>query len=270
MPRLKLPAALLLGLALAAAPAYAKKDKGDTDYITIEETGIQEIDQIFSSVKAIQDTLIAVDTSITTTTTSLNTTLGLAADTPFTTALEDLKSRAEGALQVTLDGGSPQLSASDAVPANVQEAIDAVNLGVSEVNSAIGDLKTLPNQLRSLQKQAASFDPGKVKEQASQAGMGLTETLEAVKIVAQDLKATSQTVDRAVEVKDASLDFMSAFTGTFGEATGGGGRGGSASGGASGGEAAGGSRGGASGGKGSDKDEGSRGRSRGSTTGPGR
>jgi archaellum component FlaC len=213
----------LLGLGLAlGGSAHAKKDKGsDTEYVKIEKTGIKEIDSVFNQVKDIQNTLEAVEKSINTTTSSLNTTLGLAKDTPFSTAIADLKDKAEGKVNVVMEGGSPQLSASDAVPTNVQQAIDAVNTGVEQVNSAMAGLQEIPSQVKALQTEAMGFDVNAVKEAAEKQGMGLTEGLAAAKTVASNLKATSQTVNRATDVKDASVDFMGAFTGSFGEATGG-------------------------------------------------
>jgi len=229
MRLLQLIAAALLGVSIAFAPAaHAKKDKSkDGDYTKIEMTGIKSVDDLFKEVRAIQKNLSAVEKSINGTTSSLTTTLGLAKDTPLNTALTDLKNKADGKLQVAMNGTTPHLSTTDAVPANVQEAIDAVNSGIADVTSSIAGLKELPTQIKSIQDKATKLDPAKIKDEAGKSGLGLGDTLSAVKIVGSNLKATSQTAGRANDTKDAAFNFMDAFTGSFGEATPGAGSGGS-------------------------------------------
>jgi len=239
---LQLIAVAFVGLSVAFAPAaHAKKDKddkGDTDYVKIEMTGIKAFDDVFKEVKAIQKNLSAVESSIDNTTGSLVSTLGLAKDTPLTTALADLKSKADGKLEVAMSGTTPKLSTSDAVPANVQQAIDAVNTGIAEVTASIDGLKAIPDQMKSLQT-AVTAMPTQLKDPNIIKGVPTADLLKAPKTLKNNLKATSQTTDRARSTKDAAVNFMGAFTGSFGEATPGAGAGS-----AGGSDAAGGTRGG--------------------------
>jgi hypothetical protein len=123
-------ATLALSLMLAA-PALAAKDKDKKDKAeerpTIELCGLASFDEVFTKVAAIDEQLAAARQLLTTANRDLNTALELEKGTPLQDGLADLKAEAEGKLTVAMEGTVPKLQAKNAVPANLQAAIDAVN-----------------------------------------------------------------------------------------------------------------------------------------------
>src|SRR5690349_9929144 len=157
-------ATLALMLVLAG-PAFAKdKDKGEKagksgpeERPVIEMTGLASFDEVFTRVAAIDEQLATAKKMLTSANIDLNAALGLANGTPIKDGLADLQAKADGKLSVAMEGTMPKLSATDAVPANVQSAIDAVNGMVTGITGSIAALETIPAEAAALATETAGF-----------------------------------------------------------------------------------------------------------------
>jgi len=181
--------AVVVALALASTPAFAKKGEAPPDPCkvtapTIEQTGIPEMDAVFSKARTIQDTVASQTTEMCTARTNLNTALGVATDAPVKTALEDLKAKASGKLQVALDGAVPKILPADDAPDNVKTAIEAVNKLIGASTEASKETIGLVPEAQSLAKTAAAF-PMKVPTMKVE-GVDIPT---AIKVVGEDVKA---------------------------------------------------------------------------------
>ncbi len=171
--------ALLVSLGMSDI-AHAKKDKkkkggdetteqpaddagGDeaaADEMTIEVTGVADVDSIFEKANAPIENIKTARMKFDSLSTNLTTALGLPAGTPFKDALADLKTKAEGKLELAMDEkGVPSLKPGDGVPENVSTAVDAVNNGISDVMMAVEALAEVPNQVKEVVAAAQSFNP---------------------------------------------------------------------------------------------------------------
>ena len=205
---LRLVGSLLMGGALVATaavepPAFAKKDK-EVEYVKIKKTGIKEFDDIFMQVKDIQDVLQDVEKAINSSSKDLATALGLSADTPFSTAVADLKEKAQGKITVVQSGTVPTLAATDAVPGNVQAGMDAVNHGIAEVANAADGLKSLPNKMTALASSASSIDMTAALNTIKSKTSSLGEATDLLKTLKDNVKGTTQTKDRATDTAAAA------------------------------------------------------------------
>lgn len=190
---LTLTSLFTVGLTLAPSAWAGKKgdapdaDPCKTEAPKITNSGIPDMDAVFSKAAAIQDTVATQTTSVCTARSHLNEALGVATDAPVATALADLKSKAGGAVKLGLDGATPKLMAADAVPDNVKAAMDAVNALVETSAGAAKETIGLLPEAKSLATTAAGF-PMKVPTMKVQ-GVDIPT---AIKVVGEDVKAMKQ------------------------------------------------------------------------------
>lgn len=233
-------AVVLLAGALVASPAWAgKKDakgkgKGkDDDGILL--TGIEAFDDVFVRVGEIDARLTSAESQLRVAKKNLNTALDLKKGTPLADGLAELADRAEG--QLTLAIGEqkiPKLQATDAVPSNVQSAVDAVNLLTTNLTTSIADLQALGPEIDGLVKATRTM-PTKLKEEFSDSA-GLLEKLfelpKTTKALSRDISITTGLPDRTANLTGRMTDLLGVVHTEFAPAGGRkGGQGGAAGGG---------------------------------------
>lgn len=184
---LRLLATFALALTLTTADAHAKK--GDAKKKEgIELTGIAAFDDIFTQVADIDARLVAAEDLLKTGKKDLIDALALKKGTPLKTGLAELGERADGKLAVVLDGKQPKLQATDAIPTDVQEALDAVNRLTGGIVGSVEELAEIPAEAQKLAKKTQTF-PSKLKDEIS--ADPLTTLLKAPKLT-KTLKSNAE------------------------------------------------------------------------------
>lgn len=216
-------AVLLLSL-FATAPlvvadaAAAPPKKGQTGgaeeakYPLIEMTGIAQFDEVFTPARSIQETLDGQKKALTDARTQLNTALGLASDSPVKTAIEDLKGKAEGKIKVAMNGNTPKLEASEAVPENVQAGIDAVNKLMAACQNTVATGQDLTAQSQELISKASAF-PSQVPSLVTGDPAAAAK---ALKQVNANLKAMGTTPERLKMIGNEAMAIINDVRATFG------------------------------------------------------
>lgn len=198
---------------LAPAPAHAEDAAAEE---AIKPTKISDFDAIFAEVTTIHDQLRDVKASCAGANKELTSALGLADGTPVADALADLKAKAEGKVEVVLEGTKPKLKATDAVPANVQTALDAANKAVDIWSKAVQDTVSLKDPATQLATRTADLAKSVNKDLLKKNGLGLSELPTVAADTKHNVAVTRSTPDKiegvTTEIK-ASLD---AVTATFG------------------------------------------------------
>ncbi len=197
--------------ALAALPSVAFAGAKAADpYPAIVLTGISQFDGVFGQAKDIQDKLKAETESLGKARTDVNTALEVATDSPFETALADLVKKAEKKVGVAMEGTMPKLSASSAVPANVQKGIDAVNGLITAAGHAVTTATGLKADATALVSACTGFPaqvPSLVKNPM--------EVMSKGKLVGDAAKATTVLPDRLGRLIDEAgkiaTDVQAAF-----------------------------------------------------------
>jgi hypothetical protein len=224
--------ALALAVSLAVSvDAEAKKDKkkkGGDDVtteqvaeesasaepmaLTIETTGIADVDNIFTAAVAPLETIAKTREALDNVGTNLTSVLGLAEGTPLSDALNDLVAKAEGKINVAVgEQGMPKLEPGDAVPENVQQAIDAVNNSVNEVATAAAGLAELPAQFQQVAAAAASINP----KSLTSSGVKATEIPKTMKKITGNLKVVSSAPGQVEALVKSVDDFKNTLTSAF-------------------------------------------------------
>jgi hypothetical protein len=200
----------ILALVSLPAVAFAGKAKEADPLPEIVMTGIGEFDGVFGKAKGIQDKLTSETASLKTARENVNTALEVATDSPLETALADLMKKADKKIGVAMDGRMPKLSASDAVPDNVQKGIDAVNGLVKAADSGITTAAGLKTDAVALAEEAKGF-PGKLPSLVKNP----MEVMSKGKVLGDDVKATAALADRVQLLIDEAgkilTDIQSAF-----------------------------------------------------------
>jgi phage-related protein len=218
--------AVLAGL-IVAPTADAKKDKeggdesasseesggggdeaGEMETVVIEDTGIAAFDEVFAEVRAIHETLDNAYSQLSEANASIASALGLADGTPLADALADLKGKAEGKIEVAMDGTMPTLKASDAVPENVSSAIEAVNSAVGNISKTVTDLAALPEQVKSLVDKSKAFPSQLNPTLITESGLKPTDLPKVAKKVKNNVAATDKTTDKVTMVTGELTGFV--------------------------------------------------------------
>jgi hypothetical protein len=199
--------ALPLVLLTPFADAFAAKGQGgttaatatDAEPLVLQKSGVADVDAVFTKAEAPIGTLNNVRVQMTTLRDNLAAALSLPAGTPFADSIADLKVKAGDKINVAVsERGLPKLSTTDAVPANVQAAVDATNAGIGNLETAMIHLAEVPAQLEEATAAAMAVDVTKVKA---------TEMPKVTKVTKHNLAVLAQAEEDAKAIK-AELDAM--------------------------------------------------------------
>lgn len=203
---------LVLG-SLAASPAWAGKDKKkkgkDDEGILL--TGIEAFDDVFVRVGEIDARLASAEGQLRSAKKNLNTALELKKGTPLADGIAELSARAQGQVTVALtEQAVPKLQVSDAVPSNVQSAVDAVNTLTSNLTTSIADLQALGPEIDGLVKATRTM-PTKLKDEFSDSA-GLIEKLfelpKTTKALNRDISITTGLPERTTSLTGRMTDIL--------------------------------------------------------------
>jgi hypothetical protein len=176
----------------------------DAVEMEIKQTGVADVDAVFTKAEVPLETIRSVRGHLTNTRTQLTTALGLADGTPMADALADLDQKAGDTIMVAIDsGGLPRLRASDAVPANVQTAVDAFNRGMGDIDKSAANLAEAPGQLKEVMVAASAINA----DTFTKSGMSATAIPKAMKTVDHNTKVL-RSATTEVEAIRTELDGM--------------------------------------------------------------
>lgn len=214
-----------------SAQAFAKdsKDDGKDDSSKdkkapeahVQMTGIDAFDSVFKQVDGIDHTLSSIEGQLRDGKNNLNTALALKKGTSIADGLTELKSRAGNKVSLAMDKGTiPKLEASDALPSNVKNAVDAVNEMTSNFGLSLDQLTSLQPDMEKLIKQTGKM-PGRLVDEFKKSGnSGLLDRLfkmpKVAKALKGDLAVTAGLPDRAQGIEDRMNDIFGAVEGSFG------------------------------------------------------
>ncbi len=191
--------------------AFAKKgDDAEADF-TIEDVGVAKVDQFYDGVEGIVTKMQAAQDDVTKAQDKLAKALGLAEGTPVADALADLQSKAEGKIELVLEGTKPTLSVEDGVPENVKEAVNAVNAMAGKLVEAGETLKSCATDLQPMIGQA-----GDMPAAIADSDLGLKDKAVATKSAAANLKTTKQVLTEAETLAGQCQESLELIKSTFG------------------------------------------------------
>ncbi len=150
-----------------ANTAWAKKGASQE----VELTDIKSFDKVFRSAREIDRKVTSAEKEVDRSQKNLNKALGIKNDEPIGKALAQLNRRADRKISVVMDGSVPKLKATDAVPKNVEEGIDAVNKMTRGFVGSIADLSGAAEESKTLKKRAQAM-PGNLKDEMKKDGAG--------------------------------------------------------------------------------------------------
>ena len=217
---LMLVAMVLMALG-APGQAFAKKGKkgkkkGKTP--KVELVGIESFDTVFRDLRKLDNQVGSAEKNVNKSQRNLNTALGIKNDTPLKKGLANLEKRADGKVRVATEGGVPKLKATDAVPKNIENAIDAVNVMVSSFSASLKDLSTAVKDSEQLAKKVGKM-PANVKSEFSKDSGSFIAVLfklpKTVKAVGGNLKVATSLPGRSAQVVGQMSNIVGAVTATF-------------------------------------------------------
>lgn len=181
----------------------------------IEKTGIASIDSVFTQVAAIDSTLAGVESSLRSGKVNLNTALALEKGTPIEDAIASLQKTAGNKLTVVQKGKMPQLAVTDAVPANVQQAVDGLNGLLNDLTSSVDDLRAMPAQVQALVNESKSL-PKKLQNEFQGDLLGsLFAMPKAMSALNTDIAILTGLPARVTSVTSRSTEIIGLVSSTF-------------------------------------------------------
>lgn len=169
---LAVPLAVSLGTGCAKSGQVNSSAGNDGIENSIKMTGVSELDSVFQEAAAIDTILDDCRRSLKTGRTNLAKALELPEGTPLEDSLKELKQRAKGKLKVAQKDGKVSITASDAVPSNVQDGLDALQDMLDGYAASLEALASLPDQVQSLSKESSQL----VKKLEDPGSLGLSAT----------------------------------------------------------------------------------------------
>ncbi len=208
---------LLLGLvaiSLAHAPAYAKKSddsSGSSSDLEIVDTGVTKVDNFYDGVESIITELQAAQADVDGANAELASALGLAEGTPVADALAELAAKADGKVELVMEGTKPTLQASEAVPADVQAGIDATNNMATKLTAAAATLQGIGARVAPMITEAGDM-PAAIAE----SDLGLKDKAVATKNTAANLKTTKEVKNEAATLGNSCGETLGLIKSSFG------------------------------------------------------
>lgn len=194
--------------------AFAGKDKGADEAsseLVIEDTGVAKVDAFYDKVETMVGQLQSAQADMDSANAKLAEALGLAEGTPLADALADLQAKAEGKIELVLEGTKPTLKPADGCPENVQNAIDATNAMADKLVAAMETVQGVATDIKPLITEAADM-PAAIAE----SDLGLKDKAVATKTAASNLKTTKQVPVEADALAGKCNDSLQLIKSTFG------------------------------------------------------
>jgi hypothetical protein len=210
-----------------SVPSFAGKNKGEPTEaaaadptksaveMEIKQTGAPDIDAVFTKADVPLSTVKSVRSHMTDMRIHMTTALGLAEGAPIKDALADLDQKAGDKIMLAIDtGGVPRLKASDAIPANVQAAVDAFNNGMDSIGKSAENLAEAPAQLKEVMVAASAINA----DSLTKSGIPATGIPKALKVVDHNQKvlrsATTEVDAMRVELDELRTSVQALFKST--------------------------------------------------------
>lgn len=152
-------AALAAGLSFSTT-AFAEEEAEAYTEINAE-TMVADFNGTWGEAKGVQGTVTQWETDLKAAREGFNEAVGIAKDAPIEKAIESLKEQAGEHLQVTLDGGKPNITVADAAPDNVKAAVEALKGCVASAEAVVAGGPEIVEQSKAVGEKAAAI-PGQL------------------------------------------------------------------------------------------------------------
>ena len=146
---------ILFGVTLLAGQVDAKKKKTQPTAIVL--TSIKSFDKVFIEAQKVNRKLKATQVNLRKSKMALRSALQLKKRSTYVRGLKELKRRARGKVKLFVNKGQLQLKATDLVPTDVKQGIDAVNQLSKTIPSSIRNLKGVVTDSQKMIKQVQDF-----------------------------------------------------------------------------------------------------------------
>ena len=206
--------ASLLALSLSNDAFAGKKSKGGDEAasdFTIEDVGVPKVDQFYDGVEGLVAKMRGAQEDMDNANNQLASALGLAEGTPVSDALADLAEKAEGKVELALEGTKPTLTAADGCPENVQDAVTAANAMVDSLTAAIATLEGVAKEGAGMTDEAAAMPKA-----ITDSSLGIKDKAVATKTAAANLKTTKQLVEESKTLAGQCQESLELIKSTFG------------------------------------------------------
>ena len=209
---------VVLGIGLGPVDAHAKKKKKKAP-TTIVMTGVKSFDKVFKQAKKANKKLRAAQSDLRDSKQALRSALKLSKKSTYVDGLKELKRRAKGKVRLYVNKGQLQLKASDAVPTDVKNGVEAVNRLTKTIPSSIRNLKSVTVESTKMFKKARKFPSNLRRELGSQGIDGLIDlvfkapkitkkTVRNVRVISAMPKRAGKTSKELVQISSTIKDIF--------------------------------------------------------------
>ena len=185
----------VIGLPSTAEAKKSKKKK----VAHVELTGVKSLDKVFKPLKKLDKLVTKAQKARRKGAANITTALGLKQGTSLAAAMKHLRNQAAGKIKIKLQGGTPQLKATDALPPKIAAGVEAANIAIQSYAEAISSLAKVPKQAQKLIKQAQKL-PAQLKSDLLANPAQAITIAKNLGVVKNNLKAATQIPKRATKV----------------------------------------------------------------------
>ena len=216
-----------LALALQPGDALAKgkgkgkgKSKGGAKAKSsqVELTGNHSLDAVFKQLKTLDQAVTGAEHSRSSGKHNMTTAMGLPKDAKLSTVVKHVQAQSQGKVKIAMNGGKPQLQASDALPEKLKTEIEAINGALTDYADAIKNVSKIPKEAAQLSKKVQTF-PADFKKEVMSNPLGAVSLLKDLGTIKDNIKVAKGLPKRATTVtKELNADIkviVTAFGGTW-------------------------------------------------------
>lgn len=185
----------VIGLPSTAEAKKSKKNK----VAHVELTGVKALDKVFKPLKKLDKLVTKAQKARRKGAASISTALGLKQGTSLAAAMKHLRNQVAGKVKIKLQGGTPQLKATDALPPKIAAGVEATNTVIQSYAEAISSLAKVPKQAQKLIKQAQQLPTQLKNDLLANPAQAIT-IAKNLGVVKNNIKAATQIPKRATKV----------------------------------------------------------------------
>ena len=163
---------------------------------TVQTIGVQSFDQVFRKAKQIDNKLTKAERQTKRARANFNDALGLKKKSTYQAGLSELVQKAQGKVQMALQGGVPTLTIQEALPTRIKKGVDALNASCKANVNALKTIIQLPGDSQDLIQRAQKL-PQRFKNEVANNPIKILTSVREIRTIGSNLKVIKNMPARA-------------------------------------------------------------------------
>ena len=194
------------------------KGKEKQEEFQVGLVGNKTMDGVFKELKELNHVVSGAEKARASGKHNMTIAMGLPKDAKLSTVVKHVQAQGQGKLKIAMNGGKPQIQASDALPEKLKLEVEAINGALHDYTDAIKNVAKIPKEAAQLSKKVQSF-PAEFKKDVMSNPLGAVSLLKDLGTIKDNIKIAKGLPKRSTTVTKALNSdikvIVTAFGGTW-------------------------------------------------------